>query len=173
MSYFTLVKIAKTIIMVQPLGGEATVNAYAKVNSAYKITSYWIFSIIRWLPLRRKKPIICMRFTTMNGVGYEFYPKLFYWDRTYGKLLFPSSDPSIKPNDLLYPKKTSTYTMKFYIDTLLLRLAGLNPFKKACVWNVDRSCFQRSILTITDVDTWRILAKWNRYTNCIWRKGRN
>jgi hypothetical protein len=40
MSYFTPVKKAKTIIMVQPLGGEATVNAYAKVNSAYKTTSY-------------------------------------------------------------------------------------------------------------------------------------
>jgi hypothetical protein len=30
--------------MVQPLGGEATVNAYAKVNSAYKTTSYWILA---------------------------------------------------------------------------------------------------------------------------------
>jgi serine/threonine protein phosphatase 1 len=38
----------------------------------------------------------------MNGVKYEFYSKLFYWDTLWETAL--SLDPSIKPNDLLYPK---------------------------------------------------------------------
>jgi hypothetical protein len=40
----------------------------------------------------RKPPFVHAGFTNMNGVAYEFFPKLFYWDRTYGKLL-----PVIRP----------------------------------------------------------------------------
>jgi serine/threonine protein phosphatase 1 len=56
----------------------------------------------------RKPPFVHAGFTNMNGVAYEFFPKLFYWDRTLWETAL-SLDRSIKPNDLLYPKRLTLY----------------------------------------------------------------
>jgi serine/threonine protein phosphatase 1 len=39
---------------------------------------------------------------------YEFFPKLFYWDRTLWETAL-SLDQRIKPNDLLYPKRLTRH----------------------------------------------------------------
>jgi serine/threonine protein phosphatase 1 len=53
----------------------------------------------------------------MNGVTYEFFPKLFYWDRTLWETAL-SLDQRIKPNDLLYPKRLTLYDEIYIGHTL-------------------------------------------------------
>jgi serine/threonine protein phosphatase 1 len=89
-------------------GGEATVLAYEKsipLQNNYMLT----FTFVKRLLSRRKEPsFVHAGFTNMNGVTYEFFPKLFYWDRTLWETAL-SLDQRIKPNDLLYPKRLTLY----------------------------------------------------------------
>jgi hypothetical protein len=44
------------------------------------------------------------------------------------------------------------------------------PVQRACIWNVDTGAAFKGPLTIMDIDTKGVLAKLNRYTNCILKK---
>jgi serine/threonine protein phosphatase 1 len=66
------------------------------------------FTFVKDYYLDEKTVFCSCRFTNMNGVTYEFFPKLFYWDRTLWETAL-SLDRSIKPNDLLYPKRLTLY----------------------------------------------------------------
>jgi serine/threonine protein phosphatase 1 len=71
----------------------------------------------------------------MNGVTYEFFPKLFYWDRTLWETAL-SLDQRIKPNDLLYPKRLTLYD-EIYIGHTCNAHWRNRTCTKACIWNID------------------------------------
>ncbi|MDG2431208.1 metallophosphoesterase family protein [Flavobacterium sp.] len=134
-------------------GGEATVNAYAKVQSETKERHIQFLTSLDDYHLDEKNRLfVHAGFTNMNGVKYEFYPKLFYWDRTLWETAL-SLDPSIKPNDLLYPKRLTLYDEVYIGHTPVTRIGMTVPVQKACIWNVDTGAAFKGPLTIMDVDT--------------------
>lgn len=134
-------------------GGEATVTAYAKVNSITKQRHIKFLTELSDYHLDDKNRLfVHAGFTNMNGVTYEFYPKLFYWDRTLWETAL-SLDPSIKPNDLLYPKRLTLYDEVYIGHTPVTRIGLTEPVQRACVWNVDTGAAFKGPLTMMDVDT--------------------
>jgi serine/threonine protein phosphatase 1 len=134
-------------------GGEATVMAYEKVDDSTKQLHIDFLSSLNDYYLDEKNRLfVHAGFTNMNGVAYEFFPKLFYWDRTLWETAL-SLDRSIKPNDLLYPKRLTLYDEIYIGHTPVTRIGKTIPTQMACIWNVDTGAAFKGPLTILDIDT--------------------
>jgi len=154
-------------------GGEATVLAYEKV-----------------LPENRKKHIAFLQtlhnyyidpqnrlfvhagFTSMNGVRFEHFPKMFYWERTLWEAAL-ALDKSMPKDDPAYPKRFTQYREIFIGHTPVTRINQTVPVQMANVWNVDTGAAFKGPLTIMDVDTkkfWQSDPLPNLYPE---EKGRN
>jgi serine/threonine protein phosphatase 1 len=129
-------------------GGEATVLAYKDVDAPRKQLHIDFLNSLQDYHLDAKKRLfVHAGFTNMNGVAYEFYPKLFYWDRTLWETAL-SLDRSIKPNDLLYPKRLTLYDEIYIGHTPVTRIGKTVPTQMACVWNMDTGAAFKGPLTI-------------------------
>ncbi|SDW16852.1 metallophosphoesterase family protein [Flavobacterium degerlachei] len=134
-------------------GGEATVMAYEEVDSRRKKLHIDFLESLQDYHLDEKNRLfVHAGFTNMNGVAYEFYPKLFYWDRTLWETAL-ALDRSIKPNDLLYPKRLTLYDEIYIGHTPVTRIGKTVPVQMACVWNVDTGAAFKGPLTIMDINT--------------------
>jgi serine/threonine protein phosphatase 1 len=134
-------------------GGEATVISYQKVDAATKqkhIT--FLKSLVNYHLDEQNRLFIHAGFTNMNGVDYEYFPKLFYWDRTLWETAL-ALDKSMKKQDLLYPKRLTLYQEIFIGHTPVTRIKSTVPVQMANVWNVDTGAAFKGPLTIMDVDT--------------------
>lgn len=154
-------------------GGEATVLAYENVDKTIiQLHINFLISLDDYYLDEKNRLFVHAGFTNMNGIKYEYFPKLFYWDRTLWETAL-SLDPSIKPNDLLYPKRLTLYDEIYIGHTPVTRINQTVPVQKACVWNVDTGAAFKGPLTILDVDTkeyWQSEPLCNLYFD---EKGRN
>ena len=134
-------------------GGESTVIAYAKVNSATKQKHIEFLKNLKNYHLDdQNRLFIHAGFTNMNGVMYEYFPRLFYWDRTLWETAL-SLDSSITKNSLYYPKRFTLYDEIYIGHTPVTKINQTTPVQKACVWNMDTGAAFTGPLTIMDVDT--------------------
>jgi serine/threonine protein phosphatase 1 len=134
-------------------GGESTVSAYELVSAETKQKHIEFLQSLKDYHLDDKNRLfIHAGFTNMNGVTSEYFPKLFYWDRTLWETAL-ALDPSIKPNDLLYPKRLTIYNEVYIGHTPVTRIGKTTPVQRACVWNVDTGAAFKGPLTIMNVDT--------------------
>ena len=154
-------------------GGEATVLAYENFGKmTIQLHINFLLSLDDYYHDEKNRLFVHAGFTNMNGIKYEYFPKLFYWDRTLWETAL-SLDPSIKPNDLLYPKRLTLYDEIYIGHTPVTRINQTVPVQKACVWNVDTGAAFKGPLTILDVDTkeyWQSEPLCNLYFD---EKGRN
>jgi len=154
-------------------GGEATVLAYEKTEPGTIERHIEFLENLKDFYLDdRSRLFVHAGFTNMHGVDYEYFPKLFYWDRTLWETAL-SLDPSIKPNDLLYPQRLTLYNEIYIGHTPVTRIGETVPVKKACIWNIDTGAAFKGPLTIMDVDTkefWQSEPLHNLYFD---EKGRN
>ncbi|MGO4772712.1 metallophosphoesterase family protein [Flavobacterium sp. W22_SRS_FK3] len=154
-------------------GGEATVLAYEKLNKVEKqVHIKFLESLEDYHLDEQNRLFVHAGFTNLNGVGYEYFPKLFYWDRTLWETAL-SLDPNIKREDLYYPKRFTLYKEIFIGHTPVSRIGKTVPVNKACVWNIDTGAAFKGPLTIMDVDTkqfWQSEPLNVLYSN---EKGRN
>jgi serine/threonine protein phosphatase 1 len=74
------------------------------------------FTFVKDYYLDEKNRLCSRGITNMNGVTYEFFPKLFYWDRTLWETAL--SLEKNKTNDLLYPKRLTLYDEIYIGHTL-------------------------------------------------------
>ena len=90
-------------------GGEATVNAYKKVIARDKQKHIEFLKTLRNYYLdAQNRLFVHAGFTNMNGVGYEFFPKQFYWERTLWEMVICLDDRISKKSDY-YPKRLLLY----------------------------------------------------------------
>ncbi|NBW28095.1 MAG: serine/threonine protein phosphatase [Flavobacteriaceae bacterium] len=134
-------------------GGEATVLAYANVDDVTKqkhidflknLQNYYLDSSNRLF--------VHAGFTNLNGVTYEYFPKMFYWERTLWEMAV-SLDKSIGKEDLLYPKRLKLYNEIYIGHTPVTKINKTIPVKCANVWNIDTGAAFSGPLSIFDVDT--------------------
>lgn len=154
-------------------GGESTVLAYDK-TSGETIQKHIKFlqSLKEYYLDEQNRLFIHAGFTNMNGVIYEYFPELFYWDRTLWETAL-SLDKKMKKSDLLYPKRLTLYEEIYIGHTPVSRIGKTTPVKMGNVWNIDTGAAFSGPLTILDVDTkefWQSEALPNLYPS---EKGRN
>jgi serine/threonine protein phosphatase 1 len=154
-------------------GGESTVLAYAKVSQeTIKKHIEFLQSLEKYYLDDQNRLFIHAGFTNLNGVDYEYFPKLFCWDRTLWETAL-ALDKNMKSNDLKYPKRLTLYKEIYIGHTPVSRIDQTIPVQMATVWNVDTSAAFKGPLTIMDVDTkafWQSEPVCNLYPN---EKGRN
>ena len=134
-------------------GGEATVLAYAAVSAATKLKHIeFLHALADYHLDDDNRLFIHAGFTNMNGIDFEYFPKLFYWDRTLWETAL-ALDKSMKIDDLGYPKRFTLYKEIYIGHTPVTRIAKTTPVQMACVWNIDTGAAFKGPLTIMDVDT--------------------
>lgn len=154
-------------------GGESTVIAYTKVNAATKQKHIEFLKNLKNYHLDdQNRLFIHAGFTNMNGVVYEYFPRLFYWDRTLWETAL-SLDLSISKKSPYYPKRLTLYNEIYIGHTPVTKINETIPIQKACVWNVDTGAAFKGSLTIMDVaskEFWQSEPLCDLYFN---EKGRN
>lgn len=134
-------------------GGESTVLAYENI-SAETIKNHieFIQSLQNFHLDEQNRLFVHAGFTNMNGVNYEYFPRLFYWDRTLWETAL-ALDKKMKKDDLLYPKRLTLYDEIYIGHTPVSRIGKTIPVKMVNIWNVDTGAAFKGPLTIMDVDT--------------------
>lgn len=134
-------------------GGQATIDAYAKLGSSKKekhlsflknLTNYFIDS--------QNRLFVHAGFSSLHGSEYEYYEYPFYWDRTLWETAL-ALDNRLKKTDPKYPKRLLLYEQIFIGHTPTLRINSTLPVTAACVTNIDTGAGFTGPLTIMDVNT--------------------
>jgi serine/threonine protein phosphatase 1 len=154
-------------------GGEATILAYSTISSATKERHIeFLKSLQDYHHDDQNRLFIHAGFTNLNGIHFEYFPRLFYWDRTLWESAL-ALDPTIPKDSWLYPRRFSLYEEVYIGHTPVTRIGETVPVKKACVWNIDTGAAFKGPLTIMNVDTkefWQSEPLNELYFN---EKGRN
>ena len=108
----------------------------------------------------------------MNGVNFEYFPKMFYWERTLWETAL-ALDTALAVDDPFYHKRFLQYKEIFIGHTPVTRIGQTVPVQKANIWNIDTGAAFKGPLTIMDVDSkqfWQSDALPDLYPD---EKGRN
>ena len=154
-------------------GGKATVLAYKNVSQEI-IFKHILFlkSLHDYYIDDQNRLFIHAGFTNLSGVNYEYFPKMYYWDRTLWETAL-SFDEKISELSPYYPKRFLNYKEIFIGHTPTTRINSLVPVNKANVWNVDTGAAFKGKLTMLNIETkdfWQSDFLSELYPN---EKGRN
>lgn len=134
-------------------GGKATVDAYAVVSEEKKLLHIAFLKQLQNYYLDEKNRLfVHAGFTNLHGVEFEYFPKLFYWDRTLWETAL-ALDEKVEKTDLLYPNRFKIYAEIVIGHTPTTRINQMQPVHKACVWNIDTGAAFKGKLTLMDIDT--------------------
>lgn len=136
-------------------GGESTVNAYAKLDALTKKKHVtFLQSLENYYLDDKNRLFVHAGFTNMNGVAFEHFPKLFYWERTLWEMAL-ALDKNLTPDSVLYPRRLKLYREIYIGHTPVTQIGENTPIRMASVWNVDTGAAFTGPLTVMDVDTKR------------------
>ncbi len=134
-------------------GGEATVIAYSTISEVTKLNHIaFLKSLENYYLDDKNRLFIHAGFTNLNGITYEYFPKLFYWDRTLWETAL-SLNENLEKTSWFYPRRLNLYDEIYIGHTPVTRIGETIPIKKACIWNVDTGAAFKGPLTIMDVDS--------------------
>jgi len=134
-------------------GGQATVLAYANVDETTKQKHIeFLLNLVNYYLDSSNRLFVHAGFTNLNGVNHEYFPKMFYWERTLWEMAV-SLDKSMSSEDVLYPKRLKLYKEIYIGHTPVTRIDKTTPVQMANVWNIDTGAAFLGPLTILDIDT--------------------
>lgn len=134
-------------------GGEATVKAYNLISAVKRqVHVEFLKSLQNYYIDNQNRLFVHAGFTNLNGVAFEYFPELFYWDRTLWETAL-CLDATIDTSSAYYPKRFSHYKEIFIGHTPVTKINETKPLKYANVWNVDTGAAFCGPLTIMDVDS--------------------
>ena len=154
-------------------GGEATVKSYARLEASIKDLHIQFFHQLENYHVDNKNRLFLHAgFTNLKGVGYEYFPKTFYWDRTLWELAL-SLDPSLPVDSPKYPSRLKQYEEIYIGHTPVTRLGERVPQQAGNVWNIDTGAAFKGCLSIIDADTKVFWQSDPVYTLYPMEQGRN
>ncbi len=134
-------------------GGEASKSSYQGRNKELLEEHMNFYENLQNYYLDRKNRLfVHAGFTNLKGVHYEYFPKMFYWDRTLWELAL-ALDSSIGPGHHLYPARLKNYSEIYIGHTPLTRINRIEPYCAAKVWNLDTGAAFKGPLSAMDVET--------------------
>lgn len=134
-------------------GGEASVNAYENLSKEQlELHIGFLENLKPYFIDDDNRLFIHAGFTNLHGVMLEYYPRLFYWDRSLWETAL-ALDPNMATDDVCYPKRFLNYKEIFIGHTPLTRIGESTPQNRANVWNIDTGAAYKSPLTLLDADT--------------------
>lgn len=154
-------------------GGRSTIDAYEKVSKETQLKHiHFLEHLDDYYLDDNNRLFIHAGFTNLNGIDFEYFPKLFYWDRTLWETAL-ALDDRIEKASVFYPKRLLIYHEIYIGHTPTNRIFSNEPVQKACVWNIDTGAAFKGSLTILDVnskDFWQSDSLAKLYPN---ESGRN
>ena len=154
-------------------GGQSTIDCYQKVSAVERKRHIEFLEELKDYYLDdQNRLFIHAGFTNMNGIDFEYFPKLFYWDRTLWETAL-SLNPTFSKDSIFYPKRLKLYDEIYIGHTPTTRINKTIPINKACIWNIDTGAAFVGPLTILNVKTkeyWQSEPLPQLYPN---EKGRN
>lgn len=134
-------------------GGEVTMKAYADISEQKKREHIaFIEGLKNYYLDDNKRLFLHAGFTHIKGIEYEYFPALFYWDRTLWETAL-SLNPALKMDDVLYPSRLKHYHEIYIGHTPTVRIGKSVPVNAANVWNLDTGAAFDGPLTIMDIET--------------------
>jgi serine/threonine protein phosphatase 1 len=134
-------------------GGDTTMDTYK--NSLEVVKEHHILflsSLKNYLIDEKNRLFVHAGFTNQHGVAYEYFPELFYWDRTLWETAL-CMDTSLSKEAPIYPKRFLHYKEIYIGHTPVIRIGKTIPVCAANVWNMDTGAAYKGPLTILDVAT--------------------
>lgn len=166
-------KSGEALPMWEGQGGAETMASYSVLTTSEKTTHLEFFdSLLEYYIDSTNRLYVHAGFTNMHGVNYEYFRKMFYWDRTLWEMAL-SLDPSLSRDDARYPKRLQHYKNVYIGHTPVTRIGKTVPIKAATVWNIDTGAAFRGPLTVMDVDTEEFWQSDPVYTLYPAESGRN
>ena len=154
-------------------GGEATINSYNKVDEYTKKIHIDFYNQLENYHLDSENRLFLHAgFTNLKGIEYEYFSKIFYWDRTLWELAL-SLNPKLSKDHELYPKRLTLYSEIYIGHTPVTRIGKTTPQNAANVWNIDTGAAFRGPLSIVDVNSKQVWQSDPVYTFYPEEKGRN
>jgi serine/threonine protein phosphatase 1 len=134
-------------------GGISTLEAYKNADGTLKQKHIdFLESLLDYYLDSNNRLFLHAGFTNLKGVNYEYFKKIFYWDRTLWETAV-GLNPEISIDDLRYPPRLNLYPEIYIGHTPTTRLGSPIPLQKACIWNVDTGAAFQGSLTIMDCET--------------------
>ena len=154
-------------------GGQATIDSYARFTRAEIETQFNFFEQLQdYIILEENKLFLHAGFTNIKGPKYEYFSKMFYWDRSLWELAL-AIDPNLDTTAITYPKRLSLFKEIYIGHTPVTRINKTKPVHAACVWNIDTGAAFKGPLTAIDIETKKIYQTKPVYTFYPNEKGRN
>jgi len=154
-------------------GGESTIDAYKKLNTAKKSEHIAFLKTLKNYHLDEENRLfVHAGFTNLKGVLHEYFPKSLYWDRTLWEMAL-AFNPAIEKDSHYYPQRFLLYEEVYIGHTPVSRIGETIPVQKANIWNVDTGAAFKGPITLMDVDSkefWQSDLVKDVYPN---EKGRN
>ncbi len=154
-------------------GGAATIMSYQKADNE-TIDSHMLFyqNLKNYYLDEENRLFLHAGFTNLKGVEYEYFPKIFYWDRTLWELA-NSMDHDLPKEDVRYPKRLTHYKEIYIGHTPISKTGSAQPKNVANVWNIDTGAAFKGPLSIMDIDTKEVWQSDPVHTFYPDEKGRN
>ncbi|MGS2763483.1 metallophosphoesterase [Sinomicrobium sp. M5D2P9] len=154
-------------------GGQATKDAYRGIGEATRKRHMDFLDRLHNYHLDAENRLFLHAgFTNLRGVEHEYFPEMFYWDRTLWEMAL-SLDTSLDKEEYRYPARLSHYNEIYIGHTPVTRIGKMTPVNAANIWNVDTGAAFKGPLTIMDVDSkvfWQSDPVWELYPG---ENGRN
>ena len=154
-------------------GGEATQQSYAGIGQATrKAHIRFLESLEDYYLDTGGRLFLHAGFTNLKGVGHEYFPKNFYWDRTLWETAL-SLNPELNPEDSHYPARLKLYREIYIGHTPVTRLGHQTPYQAANVWNVDTGAAFKGPLSVLEVGNKRVWQSQPVHLHYPGEQGRN
>lgn len=154
-------------------GGASSVSAYQNIDEDRLNKHIDFLSSLKMNYLDEKNRLfVHAGFTNPNGIEKEYFPNMFFWDRTLWEMVL-SLDPFLSEDSCLYPKRLLLYKEIYIGHTPVTRIDETTPICKSNVWNIDTGAAFKGPVTGIDIATkeyWQSDPVFTYYQN---EKGRN
>lgn len=134
-------------------GGETTVKAYLQVDNETKQKHIQFLQNLKNYYLdQNNRLFVHAGFTNVNGIEYEYFPALCYWDRSLWELALATPE-TLDRDHLFFPNRLKLYSEIFIGHTPTTRIKLDIPYQKHNIWNIDTGAAFTGKLTVLDVET--------------------
>lgn len=154
-------------------GGKATKKSYINQSEETKQKHLAFLNSLPYYYIdKQNRLFVHGGFTSLHGVGGEYYERYTSWDRTLWELAL-ALNPDLTKDSPYYPKRLKLYSEIYIGHTPTTNYGKLLPMNRANVWNIDTGAAFKGAISALNIDTKEILQSTPVHLLYPTEKGRN